>query len=82
MTRGRRWSKLRQLTDEQKGFSYPACSPDGKWVYFQDLACGMQIKRVPIDGGTSEAVSQAVVPEAFLAARFSFFPDGHLLALL
>jgi eukaryotic-like serine/threonine-protein kinase len=57
----------------------PACSRDGKWVYYENLDT-LQIFRVPIDGGTSE-----VVPGTTMSGRLSaqpglgLSPDGKLL---
>src|SRR5262249_8533580 len=34
----------------------PVCAPDGKWVYFTDVA-GARLMRVPITGGNPEQVS-------------------------
>jgi eukaryotic-like serine/threonine-protein kinase len=53
---------------------HPACTRDGKWVYFGDLdEKGGSIKRVPIEGGQ---------PETILASGSPFFvlsPDDHTI---
>jgi Tol biopolymer transport system component len=57
----------------------PACSPDGKWVYYENLDT-LQLFRVSIDGGTPE-----LVPGTTLTGRLSaspglgLSPDGKLL---
>ncbi|MFZ0957653.1 MAG: hypothetical protein WAN60_15000, partial [Candidatus Sulfotelmatobacter sp.] len=45
-----------QLTHGIKDTS-PACSPDGRWVYYLDDL--IRIMRAPIDGGQSEVVGEA-----------------------
>ena len=47
-------SNQRQLTNGKRDFA-PTCSQDGKWVYYVDEDV-QQIKRVAIEGGTSEVV--------------------------
>jgi eukaryotic-like serine/threonine-protein kinase len=36
----------------------PVCSPDGQWVYYMDGLHGRAVRRVPMDGGKSELVSE------------------------
>ena len=56
------------------------CSPDGTWVYFENLNT-LQVLRVPINGGSAE-----VVPGTLMSGRLSAAPglalssDGKLLA--
>jgi hypothetical protein len=60
----------------------PVCSPDGKWVYFRDWF-SQQIKRVPIDGGTTEVVPGTKIPEAVLdSTPVAISPEGKWLAFL
>jgi eukaryotic-like serine/threonine-protein kinase len=60
----------------------PACSPDGAWVYYQDLDSA-KILRVPIEGGNSEVVPGTDLPAGFSAVPgFGLSPDNKLLALL
>jgi Tol biopolymer transport system component len=60
----------------------PACSPDGKWVYFLDRG-GNRVMRVPIDGGKSESVPLTSVPNSFGYASLNFFSaDGKYLSLV
>jgi Tol biopolymer transport system component/DNA-binding winged helix-turn-helix (wHTH) protein len=71
-------SHPKQLSD---GISdlHPACSPDGRWAYYQDYL-GSQIKRVPIDGGAAQIVPGTVLPSSFLnALGFDVSRDGKLL---
>ncbi|HTZ98278.1 MAG TPA: protein kinase [Terriglobales bacterium] len=60
---------LKQLSDG-KIDQAPACSPDGKWVYYMDIAAGSRLMRVPIDGGKAEKVSDELVADGDLS------PDG------
>jgi serine/threonine protein kinase/Tol biopolymer transport system component len=62
---------------------FPACSRDGKWVYYVDAAQG-RLMRVPLAGkGSSEVVPGSAMPNAILAAyTFGLSPDGKQLAYL
>jgi Tol biopolymer transport system component len=46
---------------------HPVCSPDGRWVYYQDPAAD-RILRVPIEGGKPEIVPGTVAFDAGIAA--------------
>jgi len=48
----------------------PSCTADGKWVYFVDRADGNNLKRVSIDGGTSELALKGGV------GYYDILPDG------
>jgi len=61
---------LKQLTDGKLD-SYPACSPDSRWVYF--LNGDAQLAKVPIDGGKPQKVSNLQV-----AGQFDISPDGTM----
>jgi serine/threonine protein kinase len=53
-------ANLKQLTfglDEAD----PQCSHDGKWVYFVDFGDNKKVKRMPIDGGPSETISESPI---------------------
>jgi eukaryotic-like serine/threonine-protein kinase len=50
------------------------CSPDGKSVYYSDVADGAKLTRVPLDGGKPGRISD--LP----AYRFDISPDGKLAA--
>jgi serine/threonine protein kinase len=68
-----------KLTDMDS--RYPICSPDQKWVYFQNLSAN-QVSRVALDGsGKAEAVPRTVAPKTFLfGSRPAISPDGKTLA--
>jgi serine/threonine protein kinase len=66
---------LKQLSDGTNDET-PVCSPDGKWVYYLDVANGWKLRRVPIDGGNSEKLSDL----AFSNRLFDISPDGKLAA--
>jgi eukaryotic-like serine/threonine-protein kinase len=71
----------RQLTHGMVDIA-PVCSPDEKWVYYDDLqSFHFQIKRVLIEGGTPEVVPGTTVPRAFLDVGLDISPDGKLLAI-
>jgi serine/threonine protein kinase len=55
----------------------PVCSPDGRWVYYRDVANNGQLMRVPLEGGTPEKFSDKPV-----SGHFGLSPDGKLLAFL
>jgi serine/threonine protein kinase len=57
-------SAPQQLTDGAVD-NNPACSPDGKWVYYIETTGAFRLMRVPIEGGKSEAVANAAVPNQF-----------------
>ena len=58
----------------------PVCSRDGKWVYYENLDT-VQIFRVPIDGGTPEAVPGTTMSGGLSAQPgLGLSPDGKLLA--
>jgi len=58
----------------------PACSPDGKFVFFVGAVGPRKIYCVPIEGGTPHEVSE--IPGDFIVGRLSVSPDGKLLAYL
>jgi eukaryotic-like serine/threonine-protein kinase len=55
---------------------YPTCSPDGKWVYYLSIPDNLALKRVPIDGGTSQTV------KGDPSAGYQLSPDGKFVAQL
>ncbi len=58
------------------------CTPDGKWVYYENRAIG-RISRAPLDGsGKPEVVAASVVPNSFLAGEMVFSADGKTLAYI
>jgi Tol biopolymer transport system component len=54
------------------------CSPDGRYVFYEDLGPPHRISRIPIKGRTS--VEVAKVLGEFLVGRLSISPDGKRLA--
>jgi len=75
-------SNLKQLT-HGAGDIAAACTPDGKWVYYEDFLGSQQVLRVPIDGGTPEIVPGTVIANTIYAAPgLGISPDGKQLAFL
>jgi eukaryotic-like serine/threonine-protein kinase len=57
----------------------PACSPDGKFVYYAEvLQPRWKIRRVSIDGGPPVDIVDS--PDGKILGRAAISPDGHLLA--
>ena len=69
-------SSPKQLTFETTESTWPAFSPDGKWILFQhaDPNNPYGLWRVSIDGGKPERVSEGI------AIRPAVSPDGKLIA--
>jgi eukaryotic-like serine/threonine-protein kinase len=58
----------------------PACSPDGRWVYYSDLA-NRYIMRAPVEGGDAEIVPGSTVPGVVLGGPgIAPSHDGKFLA--
>jgi eukaryotic-like serine/threonine-protein kinase len=75
-------SNLVQLTRQPADPGIGAvCSPDGKWVYYQDSGA-WAVTRVSIDGGTPEPVPGTDVPNFTFIDGNGISPDGKLLAVL
>jgi Tol biopolymer transport system component len=72
---------LKQLSDG-KIDGFPVCSPDGRWVLYEDGAGGGQLMRVSIDGGQPERISEELVANGFDispdAKTIAFAAFGHL----
>ena len=70
-----------KLTDVDSRF--PVCSPDGKWVYFENYTAS-QVWRVLTDGSAkAELVPGTVLPQTFLTnSRPALSPDGKVLAVM
>jgi serine/threonine protein kinase len=68
-----------KLTDG-KNDRAPACSADGKWAYYWDLAL-QQLWRAPLDGsGKPEMFPGSIVPRTLPAgATLSLSPDGRFV---
>lgn len=59
----------------------PACSADGKWVYYFDAASPAHpFRRVRLDGDQTRGVPGWVGPGVVVATRASFSPDGKRAA--
>ena len=73
-------TNAKQLTDGKFDF-HPACSQDGKWVYYYaSSAREHAAMRVPLEGGTSEPVPGGDVPGMYgMGAGQAITPDGHVL---
>jgi serine/threonine protein kinase/Tol biopolymer transport system component len=65
---------LKQLSNG-KVDQFPLCSPDGRWVIYEDAVGGNRLMKVPIDGGTTEKISDQ------LAAAFDISPDSKTIAV-
>ena len=58
------------------------CSPDGKWLYFEDHQI-FRLSRIPLDGsGKAEPIAAAVVPHSFLSGGTTLSSDGKTLAYI
>jgi serine/threonine protein kinase len=65
---------LKQLSDGKVNQN-PVCSPDGRSVIYQDAMNGDQLRKVSIDGGKSEKISDE------LAVVFDISPDSKTMAV-
>jgi eukaryotic-like serine/threonine-protein kinase len=54
----------------------PTCSADANWVYYRDVVDGQRLKRVPVEGGKPETVSDDIT------GWFAVSPDGKAIAAL
>jgi Tol biopolymer transport system component len=72
-------SNPKRLTDGRED-NFPACSPDGKWVYYEDFAA-QRLMRTSIDGGTAETLPGSAVPNSIFVG-FALSPDGKTLAYI
>ncbi|MGA6956781.1 MAG: DUF5050 domain-containing protein [Candidatus Acidiferrales bacterium] len=55
-----------------------SCSPDGRWVYYEDLN-SLEVKKVAVDGGTAEVVPGSALPSGyFIVPPVGVSPDGKL----
>ena len=53
----------------------PACSNDGKWLYYVDAADNHFLKRIPMDGGAPETIIKAA------AEPYDLSPDGKTIVV-
>ncbi len=72
-------SNLKQLTDGRVD-NFASCSPDGKWVYYEDFTA-TRLMRVPVDGGNAELVPGSTVPNSVFGG-LAVSPDGETLAYI
>jgi serine/threonine protein kinase len=62
--------------------TFPACSPDGKLVYYSDEQSG-QLKQLSVEGGTAGIVPGGVIPGMSNDMDgFGLSPDGRTLAMV
>jgi len=73
-------SNPKRLTEGMQDLA-PECSPDGKWVLYDDVH-DLQVKRVSIDGGKAEIVPGTALPAGFFHDGLTISRDGKLLAFL
>jgi serine/threonine protein kinase len=66
---------LKQLTSGKMAQS-PVCSPDGRWVIYDDAGSENKLTKVPLEGGASQRIS-----EELMVPGFDISPDGKLVAL-
>jgi Tol biopolymer transport system component len=67
---------FKKLTDG-KTDALPACTPDGRWVYYVSISAGPpQLWKVSIDGGAPTQVSKEISMEPRVS------PDGKWLAVM
>jgi len=52
----------------------PACSNDGKWLYYLDAAENLILKRIPLEGGSPETIIK------FPSEPYALSPDGKTVA--
>jgi serine/threonine protein kinase/Tol biopolymer transport system component len=52
----------------------PACSNDGKWLYYLDAAENHFLKRIPLEGGSPETIIKSS------ADPYALSPDGKMVA--
>ena len=57
---------------------YPLCSPDGKWVYYSDVA-SPHLTRVPLEGGQTELVPASDVEGMYGFSGEAISRDGKRL---
>ena len=58
---------LKQLSDG-KIDTNPVCSPDGRWVFYQDVVNGGRLMKVSIDGGKPEKISDELTADFDISA--------------
>lgn len=66
-------SNLERITNGD-GEYYPQCTPDGRWIVYQSGGNYPTLRKMPIGGGDSEAITKTT------ASRPSLSPDGRFVA--
>lgn len=66
-------SNLTRITDGQ-GEYYPQCTPDGRWIIYQSGGNYPTLRKMPVGGGASEAITTTT------ASRPTVSPDGKFVA--
>lgn len=66
-------SNLTRITDGDGEF-YPQCTPDGRWIVYQSGGNYPTLRKMPVGGGASEAITTTT------ASRPSLSPDGQFVA--
>jgi len=54
---------------------FSVCSPDGRWVLYEDASGGGRLMKMPIEGGAAEAFTDQLV-----AGTFDISPDSKTVA--
>jgi Tol biopolymer transport system component len=67
-------ANLKQLTTGKRG-THAECTPDNRWVYYIAYDGEAKLARVPIEGGTSQVISDLPID-----GLFDLSPDGKLAA--
>jgi len=75
-----------ELTPMGTGANEPACTPDGKWVYyigFNSIGGRNELQRVPVDGGDPQNVTIELPQSGVLmgGSDLAFSPDGKLMVI-
>jgi Tol biopolymer transport system component len=65
---------LKQLS-YGKAEDFAVCSPDGRWIVYEDSVGGGRLKKVSIEGGTPEGIS-----EELAANGYDISPDSQTVA--
>jgi Tol biopolymer transport system component len=72
---------LKQLSSGKLDVN-PVCSPDGRFVLYNDAATGNKLAKVPLDGGASQIISDELIvgfdvsPDSKLVGAISFHHAG------
>ncbi len=72
-------SDLSQIASVPLGTAW-TCSADGKFIYYVSTADSVVIKRIPLSGGTPEAVPGTAFPNSLITS-IALSPTGKTLAI-